>query len=704
MDPTFKLTALGIQPQQDTQAVRRKLANFFQGGSREIDALIQRILTDEYVILAENLPLNVGQNLLRMLTDGGLKCRLEPMRLTLAPLEADVTHHQCPACGHRQAVSKDGTDICERCGVVGHSYQAYTEKKEAFERERERLQGLLTQKNKLRTEALRGRISKQQQKAELELLTRALRQAEKNMGISPWVKLKAALKPRFLASLAGGVLIVLGGGYLAWQYWQSNGSILPESKTKPRFEISASSISNAALKTEPGAAQEKQKSDPSSAPVSPSSSKVGASAPVAAAPAPPPPVPTPPVRSESGPVATPSIPATALPGSDAGLNAKSAASNAVTTTSEKTGTVSTPDNPQVKATASAATATAISSSTLDSSINSSSLIESEKLAPISPEVANTTAKRPTTATPPAATALMPTVVTPDNARLMVEWVRYQAEIGDTTAALAMLSRVAELLEAQPNRFSAEQLDSINHARVVAMGAIAMEQHKEKAMTGAQDQWLQAARVTNVISSASERSLAYASLARSLNTSNAANAGDYFKRAGENARTIADPAARAVILSALGRDLAATGRTDQAGEIFAQVKNIVADLSTEPSHLIALSAVAQHLAEAGATVAAKNLLQQLAGIKVQAPPLAMIQHRLQAQSALARTLAVNGDASTARSEFTAVLSAAATIKDQTTRDATLLYLAQMLVRAGDLTSADRIVTDVMQKRQPPGSAR
>lgn len=701
MDPTFKLTALGIQPQQDSQAVRRKLANFFQGGSREIDALIQRILTDEYVVLAENLPLNTGQNLLRMLTDSGLKCRLEPMRLTLAPLEKDTTHYQCPACGHRQAVATDGTDICKRCGVVGHSYQAYTEKKEAFERERERLQGLLTSKNRVRTEALKGRISKQQQKAELELLTRALRRAEKNMGISPWVKLKAALKFRTL----GSALVAIGMGFLAWQHWGIDQSTRPKAVAKPLFEISASSISDAALKMEPVTPQEKQRTDTGSVSTSPAINVAGGPAAGAAKPTAPLPVPTPSGRSEPSPVSAPSSTIAVSPSNDTGFGSKSAV-RVGTRTQPETSTAGALSTPQMGAvsTVESSPDAGHSASRMDSATNSSLLIEPDKLAPSEPQSPSTASIGPKTITPAATVTATPIPVTPDNARLMVEWARYQTEIGDTTTGLATLGRVAELLEEQPSRFSAEQLDSINHARVVAMGTIAMERYKEKAMTVAQDQWLQAARITNIIGSASERSLAYASLARSLNTSNATNAGDYFKRAGENARTITDPATRAVTLSALGRDLAATGRTDQAGEVFAQVKNIVADLSSQPSHLVALSTVAQHLAEAGATAAAKNLLQQLAGIKLQVPPPAMLQHRLQAQSALAHNLAVNGDADTARSEFTAVLSAAMAIKDQAMRDATLLYLAQMLVRAGDLTSADRIVADVLQKRIPPSSAR
>ncbi|MGB4946232.1 MAG: hypothetical protein WBQ05_03385 [Candidatus Competibacter denitrificans] len=699
MDPTFKLTALGIQPQQDSQAVRRKLANFFQGGSREIDALIQRILTDEYVVLAENLPLNTGQNLLRMLTDSGLKCRLEPMRLTLAPLEKDTTHYQCPACGHRQAVATDGTDICERCGVVGHSYQAYTEKKEAFERER--LQGLLTSKNRVRTEALKGRISKQQQKAEMELLTRVLRRAEKNIGISPWVKLKAALKFRTL----GSALVAIGMGFLAWQHWGIDESIRPKTAVKPLFEISASSISDAVLKMEPVAPQEKQRTDTRSVSASPATNVAGGPAAGAAKPTAPLPVPTPSGRSEPSPVSAPSSTIAVSPSNDTGFGSKSAA-RVGTRTQPETSTAGALSTPQMGAvsTVESSPDAGHSASRMDSATNSSLLIEPDKLAPSEPQSPSTASIGPKTITPAATVIATPIPVTPDNARLMVEWARYQTEIGDTTTGLATLGRVAELLKEQPSRFSAEQLDSINHARVVAMGTIAMERYKEKAMTVAQDQWLQAARITNIIGSASERSLAYASLARSLNTSNATNAGDYFKRAGENARTITDPATRAVTLSTLGRDLAATGRTDQAGEVFAQVKNIVADLSSQPSHLVALSTVAQHLAEAGATAAAKNLLKQLAGIKLQVPPPAMLQHRLQAQSALAHNLAVNGDADTARSEFTAVLSAAMAIKDQAMRDATLLYLAQMLVRAGDLTSADRIVADVLQKRIPPSSAR
>ena len=141
MEPTFKLTITGIQPNQSPQTIQERLRALLKGSPTEIENTIHRILSNQPVMLAEHLPQAKADQLLEKLTDKGLVCRIDPMQLTLAPIEAEEgsQSYKCPACGHKQPQASNGPDICERCGVVGRNYQHVSEFKQALELERRRL-------------------------------------------------------------------------------------------------------------------------------------------------------------------------------------------------------------------------------------------------------------------------------------------------------------------------------------------------------------------------------------------------------------------------------------------------------------------------------------------------------------------------------------------------------------------------------------
>ena len=115
MESTFKLTVFGIQPARGTSTIRSRLLAFFEGNSSEIDEIIQQILTNQPVVLAENLLEDQAQNFLQTLTNIGLNCRIEPMQLSLAPVGQEDPVYQCPACGQKQPPALNGQDICQRC-------------------------------------------------------------------------------------------------------------------------------------------------------------------------------------------------------------------------------------------------------------------------------------------------------------------------------------------------------------------------------------------------------------------------------------------------------------------------------------------------------------------------------------------------------------------------------------------------------------
>ncbi|MEI2771265.1 MAG: hypothetical protein ABTR54_05200 [Candidatus Competibacter sp.] len=617
---------------------------FFEGNSSEIDEIIQQILTNQPVVLAENLTEDQAQNFLQTLTNIGLNCRLEPMQLSLAPVGQEDPVYQCPACGQKQPPALNGQDICQRCGVVGNKYQNYNEYKEVLEIERQRVQTLKTQQDKDRAEAAKERASRLQEKKQKEILERARRQAEQEAGMTLRKKLKGLFKPQSLIPVFIGVTAAIGGvGLLVWQLGMDRSTPPPTSlaEGQPGLQINTTPPPNTVINVANPAVQTTQTAQV--APASPAGSSGSEAVAQTDNPA-----------GNSGPGATAQTATGSTGGSGPGATAQTAS-------------VISNHN---------ATAPIASGAATD---NQKQLIELNKL---------TFSALTHAADQPSTNA--------KNTRLLIELADYEAETGDIAATTKYLSRLAELVDA-PSELRLEQLDAVNRARVEIMVAIASEQYKRKAFSAAQEQWVQAIKLTNAINSPSERALALASLAQSLHDSNTTATSDYFKRAEDNARTISNPALQAATLSALARDLAATGRPEQSREMFAQVGSLIANLPKVPSRLITVGAIAQHRAEAGDNTIAKSLLGEIDSAKVKTLPPVVLQYRLQTLSAIARNLALDGDTLAARNEFMAILNSATALGDPDARDSALLYLAKTLVSAGDPVSADQIVAEVLKNR-------
>jgi len=643
VESTFKLTVFGIQPARGTSTIRSRLLAFFEGNSSEIDEIIQQILTNQPVVLAENLLEDQAQNFLQTLTNIGLNCRIEPMQLSLAPVGQEDPVYQCPACGQKQPPALNGQDTCQRCGVVGNKYQNYTEYKEVLELERQRVQVLKAQQDKDKAEAAKERASRLQEKKQKEILERARRQAEQEAGMTLRKKLKGFFKSQSLIPIFIGVAAAIGGvGLLVWQLGMDRSAPPPTSMAEgqPGLQINTTPPNTVISAANP-AVQTIQTAQV--APASPAGSSGSEAVAQTDNPA-----------GNSGPGATAQTATGSTGGSGPGATAQTAS-------------VISNHN---------ATAPIASGAATD---NQKQLIELNKL---------TFSALTHAADRPSANA--------KNTRLLIELADYEAETGDIAATTQYLSRLVELVDA-PNELRPEQLDAVNRARVEIMVAIASEQHKRKAFSAAQEQWVQAIKLTNAINSPSERALALTSLAQSLHDSNTTATGDYFKRAKDNARTISDPAVRATTLSILARDLAATGRPEQSREVLAQVGSLIANLPKVPSRLITVGAIAQHRAEAGDNTVAKSLLGEIDSAKVKTLPPVVLQYRLQTLSAIARNLALDGDTLAARNEFMAILNSATALGDPDARDSALLYLAKTLVSAGDPVSADQIVAEVLKNR-------
>ncbi len=285
-----------------------------------------------------------------------------------------------------------------------------------------------------------------------------------------------------------------------------------------------------------------------------------------------------------------------------------------------------------------------------------------------------------------------------NLQLLTSLARYQAETGDLSATEQTLQRATELLNKDPDNQSDAALDAFNRHQVEIRATIARQQHQRQAVADAQAQWYRTMNLANAITTPSERIQAFAAIARTLQDADVATASNYFNRALENTRTVNDPASQAVALSAVARNLAGAGRFQQAEDLFTQAKATAATLTDAQKRLATLGVIAKDHAEAGDTTVARNLLNQIADEsgRTTLPP-AFNHYRADAQSAIARHLAIKGDLLTARAEFTTVLSQIMALENPDAYASAMLYLARNLAAAGDPESAARIVADTLQKR-------
>jgi ribosomal protein L37AE/L43A len=221
MDSTCKLSAVGIQLGHDPQAVKAQLQFILKGDPSAFEDLFHRILRNERVILGENIPRAKAETMLQKLTALGLQCRLDPMALSLVSAEEEEQLNEvyrCPACGHCQPPARGGAlDTCQRCGIVGKTYEEANEIKQALELERRRQQAVMEKEKKEKLEAAKAKADRQREKAQQKIAVRAQRQAEPDVN-QPLRGLKAPLQPDVLYLIIGSVVVALIGiGLLVWQ-------------------------------------------------------------------------------------------------------------------------------------------------------------------------------------------------------------------------------------------------------------------------------------------------------------------------------------------------------------------------------------------------------------------------------------------------------------------------------------------------------
>lgn len=645
MEPTFKLIITGAQPGRDPQALRESLQGMLKGPAKEIEALVHRISIREQVVLTQNLAKEKAEKLLHKLTEQGLTARLEPMQLTLLPVEEEdgVVNegYTCPACGHKQPLARDQMDTCQRCGVVGRNYEQYKEYKEALELERRYVKSQLAKENAEKAEAAKAKSGKKQEKLQQEMLERARRQAEKELNISPWHKYKLLIKPRIVLPVLGSMAVAaLALTVLVWQLSEHKPDpikserdpglqiiITPPPGTSVTVENPAEKLANAVSQGVAAAGANQQPGT-----TTPGNKETVANGAAAGA-------------NQQPSTTTPGNKETLANGAVAGTDKKDAATDATKSTGQP---VAIPP-----------------------------LIAADKIA----------LAKPTSARPAA-------VPTP---QLLADLARYQAETGDEVGAEISLDRAIEMIRgSQP---PTALLDGLIRQRIETLAMIARQYHQRQDSSAAQAKWYRAINLASTVTTPSERAQAFSGIARTLHD---ASTDTYFERAAENARAVNDPSAKVRVLSVLARDLASVGRTQQGAELFTQALALVDKVKDEKSRSIALGTIAKAHAEAGDSLAAANLLARMVSQPQQKStvlPLELERQRIDAQSAMARHLVSGGNIPAAQAEFTTALSQMMQLENAEARAAARLYLAAQLAAAGDRESAAQLAADTLQPAVP-----
>ncbi len=602
------------------------------------------------MVLAENLPQERASNLLKKLSDGGLACRLDPMQLTLVPIdtmEENALPYRCPACGHKQPPTLDSSDICERCGVVGRNYQGVNEYKMALDAERQRLRSMLDREKTEQAKKGREWVEKQREKLQQEMLDQARRQAEKELNIDLRYKIKQLFKPRILIPILGSTTVAaIGVGLLVWQLGTPDASNATADHPAG-FQIQIAPSPNAVFKVEGAPAQSMQANgDNAGSTLAETLSQREETEKT--------------VNQQEENVPPMETTNSTVAGVDTGA--------ALSTTASVPGT-----------------GTTITAHLLDLDKVALALSGPSKIAKPSAIAAKTS-----------------------NSQLLIDLARYQAETGDLSAAGQSLERASELLEKiKHDNPTAILPDAVSRNRTEVLATIAYQHHQRQALSLAQSEWYNAMNLANTIVAPSERAQAFASIARTLHGSAPATAGSYFNRAVDSARVLNDPVARVITLGVIARDLTDSGQFQQAEDLFAQVTAAIATITDSKMQITAQCIIAKYRAEAGDNTVARKLLEQIASqSKKMGISLECDRHQADTQSAIARNLAKSGDILSARVEFAAALDRVVKLKDPEARARAMLYLARNLVAGGDLESAARIVAVALQDSgiDPDGAAK
>jgi len=135
METTYKLTVLGCKENTNRNILRKKLERSMHSDSEKVRNIIDRILSGESFTLFDHIHQVSAMTYQQQFEEMGINCQIEES-LGLLPQREEYV---CPACGHLQAVSTNGKDICSKCGTDRVAYETYLKNRDIIRAERVRI-------------------------------------------------------------------------------------------------------------------------------------------------------------------------------------------------------------------------------------------------------------------------------------------------------------------------------------------------------------------------------------------------------------------------------------------------------------------------------------------------------------------------------------------------------------------------------------
>lgn len=205
-DQTFDFVVTGVSSGTQIHLVSQQLAKALKQDPQYLELRLSEFAMSsdgssgsDFPIIRNTSQANVDK-LQAFLSKHGIQGEA---RQTLAIEEMiEKIEYTCPACGHRQ--DDDGSDICQKCGVVGSRYDSFKRKKDIYDSEKRYMQA--------DAKFSREQSQKEREKAEEEALRE---EARRQLGLKSKKgnNIKALLSFLLVASISAG-------GYWFWSQQQ----------------------------------------------------------------------------------------------------------------------------------------------------------------------------------------------------------------------------------------------------------------------------------------------------------------------------------------------------------------------------------------------------------------------------------------------------------------------------------------------------
>jgi len=241
---TYDLFVNGLKPNTDAEQAKNSLAKHFKTSPDKLDAFFRGLIdANGPEKIQQGLSHDVAQKNQTIIENMGLFCTIEPsLTLTSITYEEEEASHQCPACGHKQNLSVNNSDICEACGIVGKKYLDKESDSSLLKQEKHKHKRM----KKFHEQDLQEQIERSNQENKIKSIRKQLEKKDR----------KSATHPLALGAIAISVC-----GILAVQFYNGHTAVVPD-VTEEKYASTPASVDTGtkdqatSIKAKPGLTQD----------------------------------------------------------------------------------------------------------------------------------------------------------------------------------------------------------------------------------------------------------------------------------------------------------------------------------------------------------------------------------------------------------------------------------------------------------------